>query len=218
MPRLPLLKHFATWWKSCVTIHDGVLCPAGPFVRYDPFEFYVPYGEGNRDRVSLPFVFLAVDPSDEKAVAAFCSRYGMLGAQIQTKVDMGWPRSSGLNRDLGRLLNSSVAERDRELRKLESVVAIHALAREATPIEVFVQSQQILREVARRAKPESGKNPSDRRLLEHVFDRKTARAWPRLAWDQDAEQWCLGWNIDSLETALYLMLLFDVQSGASIRR
>lgn len=214
MPRRSPVKHTTTWWRSPVAIQNGLVVPLGPFTPYDPFEFYSPLERATREQRSLPYQFLSVDGRDEQQVADFCSRYGMLGQQIQRFEN--WPDSSGLNADLLHLLTMPDRDRNAYLNALEQHVKFHALATEPCAVEDFRTSQEIMRRIVRLIQSGSRLPPGDRRLLEHALDRKTGRAKPHLVWDDDRREWRAGWRIDSLETVLYLMLLFDLLGGGQI--
>jgi hypothetical protein len=45
------------------------------------------------------------------------------------------------------------------------------------------------------------------------FRWKLTMVRPYLSWDTDGGNWALAWDIGSLETSIYLMLLLDVHGG-----
>ena len=56
-----------------------------------------------------------------------------------------------------------------------------------------------------------------RSALCYILNFKLTHVAPRLTWSEQEMRWITGWQLQSLESALYLMLLFDLQSVGSIR-
>ena len=53
--------------------------------------------------------------------------------------------------------------------------------------------------------------------LRQVMNPKLRVIYPRLVWDEQQARWVTGWDIRSLEAAMYFMLLLDLQGPGLIR-
>ena len=53
--------------------------------------------------------------------------------------------------------------------------------------------------------------------MRQLINPKLRVVYPRLAWDEQQARWVTGWDIRSLEAAMYLMLLLDLQGPGTIR-
>src|SRR5437879_183799 len=72
----------AVWWKPKGVVLEGTTFrPIVPFAPYNPFTYYYPHSLKNTTRAtkSLCYEFLRIKTDDQKAVADFCSHYGVLG-------------------------------------------------------------------------------------------------------------------------------------------
>jgi len=54
--------------------------------------------------------------------------------------------------------------------------------------------------------------------ISNLLSHKLSAVRPRLTWNPQNLQWETGWDIGSLEAAMYLMLLFDIQGRGHILR
>lgn len=222
MARLRLYDFEAAWWRCKITVEGKTLTPAPPFDPYNPFQAYIPYGRATRrDQRSLLYEFLKVNPKDLHAIVAFCERFGVLGPVEESRgfdelvlddsmhkpealVDLeGWTLGAHLHRKFGE-------------QPLDPTPAM-------TPLDLdeFRRVQQLLKRAvtwAQQATQTSGGAVARKARLElcYVMNYKLRMVRPRLNWDDHAAQWITGWDLRSLEGALYLMLLFDVQSQGNI--
>ena len=53
--------------------------------------------------------------------------------------------------------------------------------------------------------------------LRELMNPKLRLVYPRLVWDEQQARWVSGWDIRSLEAAMYLMLQLDLQGSGLIR-
>ena len=219
------------WWKGKVKLEGRKIVPIDKN-PYNPFEYYFPAGvrtpknEGTR---SLPYLFLQVDASDSEEILSFCEQYGVLG---DFSLD-GW-------KALARIITGSLPNRqekpshgayeklmaeglrERSTSLLDGLPPLaSALARPMTTFQ-FQRAQRDLQETVewlRKAEESQGNktNREARQKVELRFRAKLAMLRPYVAWDRELSGWVTGWDAGSLESLLYLMLLYDCQGGGQIK-
>jgi len=84
----------AIWWRADCEVESDLslerqsqlftvphrwLVPRGQPQPYDPFDFYYPAKEAQKDRRSLPYLFTDLCPDNPEQVRSFCSRFGITG-------------------------------------------------------------------------------------------------------------------------------------------
>jgi hypothetical protein len=222
MARLRLYDFEATWWRCKITVEGETLTPAPPFEPYNPFQAYIPYGHATRrDQRSLLYEFLKVNSKDMHAIVAFCERFGVLGPveeprgfdDLVLKDSMHKPKALVDLEDwtLGAHLHRKFGEKP-----LDPTPAMTPLG-----LDEFHRVQQLLKRVVtwtQQAKQTSHVAVARKARLNlcYVMNYKLRMVRPRLNWDDHAAQLITGWDVRSLEGALYLMLLFDIQSQGNI--
>jgi hypothetical protein len=222
MARLRLYDFEATWWRCKLTVEGETLTPTPPFEPYNPFQAYIPYGRATRrDQRSLLYEFLKVNPQDVNAIVAFCERFGVLGPVEEARGfddlvladSMHKPKALRELPDwtLGAYLHRKFGEKP-----LDPTPAMTPLG-----LDDFRRVQQLLKRAvswAQQAKQTNGVAVARKARLDlcYVMNYKLRMVRPRLNWDDHAAQWVTGWDVRSLEGALYLMLLFDIQSQGNI--
>lgn len=222
MPSIQLTDLAATWERCAITVQDQALEPTLPFTPYNVFEFYFPAGRASsRHQRSLHYEFLSVDASNREAVVDFCERFGVLRI-----VDEGKEPS---------IMDALTEESDP--RKLAQYppwsLGGARLARYGdTPpppggyrslaFTEFQEAQAQLRRTVTWAQtwqqaPSRDEAQKARFNLRQLINPKLRVVYPRLAWDEQQARWVTGWDIRSLEAAMYLMLLLDLQGPGTIR-
>jgi len=224
----------AGWWTPRGVVLEGTTFrPLAPFAPYNPFKHHYPHSLKHTTRAtkSLCYEFLRVKTDDQKAVADFCSRYGVLGRLDNPGWIMWGMEKNGSNdflkylsfdepSPLGLLHEHDV--RGARLRQIAGIAPDHSLC---GPMEWddFRRAQVQLREATEWVATVTTKGQSKavkkkaRSALQERFRWKLTMVRPYLSWDTDSESWALAWDIGSLEAAMYLMLLFDVHGGGPIR-
>ena len=207
--------------------------PHAPFALYNPFTYHYPHSlkDTTRTTKSLCYEFLHVNTDDQKSVAAFCLRYGVLG-RLDNPGWIMWGMEKDGTSDflkylgfdepspLGLLDEQHV--RGAHLRQIAGVAPEHSLC---VPMEWddFRKAQAQLREATEWVTTATKKGQSKteqkkaRCALQERFRWKLTMVRPYLSWDTDRGSWALAWDIGSLEAAMYLMLLLDVYGGGPIR-
>lgn len=222
MPSIPLTHLAATWERCAVTVQGQILEPMPPFTPYNLFDFYFPAGRApERDQRSLHYEFLRVDASNREAVVDFCERFGVLrilaegrGPDIlDTMADESDPA------DLARYPPWSVA--GARLARYGDTPAPPGGYR-ALPVEEFRDAQAQLRRAVTWAQacqqaPSRDEARKARFNVRELLNPKLRVIYPRLVWDEQQARWVTGWDIRSLEAAMYLMLLLDLQGPGLIR-
>lgn len=223
----------AHWWKpKHVVLKGTTFYPVGPFKPYNPFAHYHPHTrkETTRSAKSLYYEFLGVDSEDQKAVERFCSRYGVLGRLDNPGWIMWGMEKSGLDEFLKTLgldepsplgLLYEDDERGTRLRQVAGISPDRSLCVHMEWGD-FKRAQMQFREATQWAsRIASKKKPKDKATalaaLRKRFRWKLTMARPNLSWNPTRGKWDFAWDIGSLETALYLMLLSDVRGGGRIR-
>lgn len=222
MPSIPITDLAATWERCRITIHGQALEPTLPFTPYNVFDFYFPAGRASaRHHRSLPYEFLGVDASNREAVVDFCERFGVLRSLDEGK---------GPN-----IVDAFTEESDPEdlARYSEGSVAAARLARygdtpappggyQALSIEEFQDTQTQLRQAVTWAQacqqaPSRNEARKARFNLRQLVNPKLRVVYSRMVWDEQQARWVTGWDIRSLEAAMYLMLNLDLQGPGLIR-
>lgn len=222
MPSIQLTDLAATWERCAITVQSQTLEPTPPYTPYNVFDFYFPAGRASASRQrSLHYEFLRVDASNREAVVDFCERFGVLRSLDEGK---------GPN-----IVDSLIEESDpKELAQYPPwSVGRARLAQygdtpappggyRALPLDEFQDAQAKLRKTVTwaqtwqqaRARDEAHKA---RFNLHQLMNPKLRVVYPRLTWDEQRVRWVTGWDIRSLEAAMYLMLLLDLQGPGTIR-
>ena len=222
MPSIQLTDLAAIWERCTITVQDQTLAPTPPFTPYNLFDFYFPAGRApERNQRSLHYEFLRVDVSNLEAVVDFCERFGVLRILAE-----------GKGPDI---LDAMVEESDPEdlAQYPPWSVAGARLARYgdtptppggylALPLEEFRDAQIQLRQAVTWAQawqqaPARDEARKARFNLRQLMNPKLRVVYPRLVWNTQQARWVTGWDIRSLEAAMYLMLLLDLQGSGLIR-
>jgi hypothetical protein len=218
------LTHLIAMWERCkITVSGETLDPAPPFIPYNLFDFYFPSGQApDRAQRSLPYEFLRVDASRLDAIVDFCERFGLLRI-----VDEGKDSS----------IVDAFAKDDTPLDELEqfppwSVAAARLKQYDDTPsapggfrsitVQEFQQAQADLRKAMSWAQTwQQATSREEARTarfhLRALLNPPLRLVYPRLVWDAQRSRWVTGWDVRSLEAAMYLMLLLDLQGPGLIR-
>ena len=222
MPAIELSDLAARWERCAITVRGQTLEPAPPMTPYNLFDFYFPAGRARaRGQRSLHYEFLRVDASKLEPIVDFCERFGLLRILDEGKganmVDDLAEESDP--EDLAQYAPWSVAGARlarygdapaplggyRELSVEEFQTTQTALRKAVTWAQAWQQARS--REEARKA----------RFNLRQLVNPKLRVVYPRLLWDEQQARWVTGWDIRSLEGAMYLMLLLDLQGGGILR-
>ena len=223
----------ALWWKPKRAVLEGTTFqPLAPLAPYNPFTYHYPHSlkDTTRATKSLCYEFLRVKTDDQKAVAAFCCSYGVLG-RLDNPGWIMWGMEKSGSHDflnylgfdepspLGLLYEHDV--RGAHLREISGIAPDPSLC---VPMEGedFRRAQAQLREatewvamVANKGQSKAVKEKA-RSALRERFRWKLTMVRPSLSWDTAGGKWALAWDIGSLEAAMYLMLLLDVHGGGPI--
>ena len=233
----PFPTHASLWWRSGIRIEGTRLVPVPPFVPYNPFDTYFPIETATREQRSLPYLFLDVNYEDIEAVARFCERFGVLG-NFQNVGWAQWAAESGLVYLV--LATGQSPQHAKERAKKTNLYRASAGVRPnqtlCTPmtLEEFRHARWDLAEaieLAQRAsgqRPVSALNPDDdagvshlslkeiRRRASFAMTSRLSMIRPRPMWDVGKDRWVTNWDVGTLEAAMYLMLLFDIQGRGQI--
>jgi hypothetical protein len=215
--KITLIHDFeATWWRGKMVLkEEGLIEPQGPVQPYNPFEVYKPYGRGNRgESRSLLYEFLKLKPQRPLEVLSFCERFGVLGPS-EEKPNFDYWAVNEIEDDpapwgIGAALNSKFGPNVRD----------PSAAMEPMTLRDFWKAHEDVTKAVAAAKAAAETRGEEARKERLRFSRicnfKLKLARPRLNWDIVRNRWRVGWQIGSLEAAIYLMLAFDVQSDGSI--
>lgn len=218
------LSDLPAMWERCkITVQGETLQPGPPFTQYNLFDWYFPYGHTpERDQRSLHYEFLRVDATQVDAVVDFCERFGLLRIVDEGK---------------GPDIVDAMLEEDTDPKDLEqfpsySVAAARLARYDDTPsapggfrsltLQEFQTAQDRLRRLMTWAQTWQLARSRDeareaRFNLRQLVNPKLRFVYPRLMWDDQQARWVTGWDIRSLEAAMYLMVLQDLQGGGLIR-
>lgn len=233
------LPHKAEWWRGKAELRGDTIVVEQPWELYDPFSYYYLQESATRETVSLPYRFLEVDAADPAQVLEFCKTFGVLGYQ---GADPSKPLGpSGMKRrtenpDGVRLLYASIPDIKKPPKKWTEQDLIDATGGqgfEAFPepsnlenakqmtLQEFTTHQALLRNVLQF--PQVAEETRKRTLAANARGRfagvmgaylRQARA--EAVWDADLRAWTTFWNVRTLLAAIYLMVLFDLQSWGRI--
>jgi endogenous inhibitor of DNA gyrase (YacG/DUF329 family) len=205
----------AVWWRGKMVLKGDTIEPQPPFEAYNPFQAYKPYGIGNRGEPrSVLFELLKVNPEDTSQILHFCERFGVLGpskelaafddlAEEEIEDDLpDWSVGAHIKKKFGEIPSDKTPAIQpfalNEFRKAHGDLSLAVRAAKAAADED--------RDNARKA----------RENLCRICNYKLRLARPRFNWDAIQNRWRVAWHIGSLEAAIYLMLIFDVQSDGAI--
>ena len=233
----PFPTHASLWWRSGIRIEGTRLVPVPPFVPYNPFDSYFPIETATREQRSLPYLFLDVDYEDIEAVARFCERFGVLG-NFQNVGWAQWAAESGVLSPW--LATQSSPQHAKDIAKKANLYRASAGVRPnqtlCTPmtLEDFRHARWDLAEAIELAQRASGQRPVSaldseddadvshlslkeiRRRASFAMASRLSMIRPRPIWDVVKDQWVTTWDVGTLEVAMYLMLLFDIQGRGQI--
>jgi hypothetical protein len=222
MPSIPITNLAATWERCRITLHGQALEPTLPFTPYNVFDFYFPAGRASaRHQWSLHYEFLGVDASNREAVVDFCERFGVLRILDEGKgpniVDAFTEESD--SQELASYPPWSVG--GARLARYGDTPAPPGGYR-ALSIEEFQDTQAQLRQAVTWAQacqqaPSRDEARKARFNLRQLVNPKLRVAYTRLVWDEQQARWVSGWDIRSLEAAMYLMLKLDLEGPGLIR-
>ena len=218
------LTHLAAPWERCkISVQGETLDPAPPFIPYNLFDFYFPAGHApDRAQRSLPYEFLRVDASQLDAIVDFCERFGLLRIVDEGKgpsiVDAFAKDDTPLE-ELEQFSPGSVAAA--RLKQYDDTLSPPGGFRSLTVPE-FQQAQADLRRAMTWAQTwQQASSREEARTarfhLRSLVNPQLRFVYPRLVWDAQRSRWLTGWDIRSLEAAMYLMLLLDLQGPGLIR-
>lgn len=228
-PHLSLLKPFALWGRpSGVELRKDVIIPLPPFLPYNPFENYSPVEKSSRKNEatrSLHYKFLDVEADDPEAVMQFVKTFGVLGDSRR----LGWrPWAEGILEASGLLESTKAMSPFRGMfRRLEMRERAAGLAPSETKpdvsktlwdeplnIKFYKAVQNEFREAIEMAQAAVKGDEDAAREFRLKLGAKLSMVRPYCQWMDGA--WTTGWDIGSLEAALYLMLLYDLQGLGDI--
>lgn len=212
----------AVWWRGKVKKRGDQIVPLqkepyNPFLHYSPAGVRTPKDEETR---SLPYRFLQVDSSSEGAVLAFVERYGVLGDSSHESWSQ-WAKEA--YRTAFQPYERMMIKKD--LPTIEEEIAglspLRALVR-PMPFTEFKSVQSELQETIEwmRQLQENRSRPNSRILevkIRRRFRYKLAMVRPYADWKRKDGTWQTGWDAGSLESLLYLMVLYDAQGRGEIR-
>jgi hypothetical protein len=215
------------WWRGILKIEGDRIIPIKK-EAYNPFEYYFPAGMRNpKDETtrSLPYQFLGVNASVVKDVYSFCERFGVLGEFSLN----GWKHyASTIERAFanprvkaGGLKGLFESEKGRGI----LMAGAPPLSILACPMTIgdFRFAQKQLQEtiewigVAKNSR-NTGARRKAQKKVQWRFREKLSMLRPYASWNLEEEQWTTGWEAGSLESLLYLMLLYDCQGRGHVRK
>lgn len=226
----------SVWWRGAIEIQDNRLVPVPPFEPYNPFDWYFPVETATREQRSLPYLFLDVDYEDIRAVARFCERFGVLGDFR----NVGWSQwAVESNPVLHGLFDGLSPEEAREMAIKANLYRASAGARPnqslCVPMDLdeFRHARWDLAEAIELSQRAGGQQPdaplySTSGLTDHLslaeirkrasfaMASRLTMIRPRPVWDMVKDQWVTIWDVGTLEAAMYLMVLFDIQGRGQI--
>jgi hypothetical protein len=220
----------AVWWTSKLKIEKEIFTPEPPWKAYNPFDYYYRAEDlkQNTNKKSLPYRFLAVDSQNMEQVHDFCQQFGLLGPSA--------PKD-----DIVRLMfvdHFDSFEGPKEWRRPGDLIANASVEAslierfgfnragyndiEAMDIHRFRMAQTSMLKVINWDKQlklrleEDQANDTRLRLRMRVNMKLFRLMCPQLQWNEQDASWQMGWDIGSLEAAMYLMLLLDLLGPGKI--
>lgn len=209
-----------------------MIVPVPLFTPYNPFESYFPIETATREQRSLPYLMLDVDYEDIQAVAQFSERFGVLG-NLQ---HIGWGQWATEQGPFAPLFTEQSSQQAAKAHFYRASAGTQPNPTLCTPMsmEDFCRARWDLAETIELAQRASGQQPvgqqdpnddvgvSDlslkeiRRRASFAMTSGLAMLRPRPIWHVEQNQWLTVWDVGSLEAAMYLMLLFDIQGRGHI--
>ena len=216
---LQLSQFEAVWFRSKIKLMDGAMSVVPPIKYYNPFESYVPFGQAKaRGDKALVYEFANLNVSDSRAIIAFSEKYGLLG--ISESIEMtGFEEvligGQGLSRSRQGTLGA--AFHGRYGSKPFDQVWFTPLTLEEFRVrhEDLSRTLQLAEQLKRTQDPKKFGQRRDS-LCYAINSKLQGRIYPRLIWNPVEERLVLGWHVSSLESALYMMLLFDINGPARV--
>lgn len=225
------------WWRSRIRIEGTRLIPVQPFVPYNPFDSYFPIETATREQRSLPYLLLDVDYENIQAVAHFCERFGVLG-NVQ---HVGWGQWAAESGALSPWMTTGPSSQHiQEVAAKANLYRASAGARPnqtlctPTTLDDFRHARWELAEAIELTQRASGQQPVNqlnpdydagvshlslkeiRRRASFAMASRLSMIRPRPLWDVVKGHWVTSWDVGTLEAAMYLMLLFDIQGRGQI--
>lgn len=222
MHPIHLTDQVAIWERCHIEVKGNTLEPSLPITPYNLFDFYFPAGQApQREQRSLHYEFLRVDASKLEAIVDFCERFGVLRCLADGKspdiLDAFAEESDP--KELAQYAPWSVA-RARLARYGDVPAAPGGYC--AMTIEEFREAQTSLRGAVAwaqmcQAAPSRDEASKARFNLRELFGHHLRLVYQRPIWDEQQTRWVRGWDIRSLEAAMYHMLFLDLQGPGLIR-
>ena len=222
MPTIQLTDLAATWERCAITLNGQTLEPAAPFTPYNLFDFYFPAGRAlKRGQRSLHYELLRVDTSKIDEVVDFCERFGLLRILDDGKTPAIIDAVTEENdpKDLAPYPAWSLG--GARLARYGETPAPPGGYR-ALSVEEFRDTQARLRKAVTWAQASQQAHTGDdarkaRFNVRQLMSPQLQVVYPRPVWDEQQARWVTGWDIRSLEGAMSLMLLLDLQGQGIIR-
>ncbi|HXX76253.1 MAG TPA: hypothetical protein VEI50_14085 [Nitrospiraceae bacterium] len=218
------LTHLAAPWERCkISVQGETLDPAPPFLPYNLFDFYFPSGHApDRSQRSLPYEFLSVDTPQVDAIVDFCQRFGLLRVVDDGKGPSIVDACAGdetTPEELEEFPPWSLARA--RLNQYGDTPSPPGGFRSLT-VEEFRTAQEHLRKAMSWAQAwQQARSREEARTarfkLRELVNPHLRFVYPRLQWEAKRSRWVTGWDIRSLEAAMYLMLQLDLQGPGLIR-
>jgi predicted RNA-binding Zn ribbon-like protein len=226
----------SVWWRSGIKISGESIVPEPPFVPYNPFDWYFPIESATREQRSLPYLFLDIDANDIQAVTRFSERFGVLG-NFQ---NVGWAQWAAESEPVYSLFTDGQSQQQgKETLTKANVYRAAAGARPnqtlCVPMSLteFRDAQIELQETIELTQRASGQpiivpplhqdDPYSHLSLVQIRKRasfcmasRLTMIRPRPVWDVVKDRWVTIWDVGTLEAAMYLMVLFDIQGRGQI--
>lgn len=220
--RLESPQPIARWWRGKVSLKGDCVVP-GKRRPYDPFTHYYPAGFRTRKREetrSLPYRFLDVDGNNPRAVSEFCEKYGVLGLS-------DWKGWSEYGKEVQQAVEPSPFQRlsaPPEARAMRDLLfgapPLSVLARPMTLSKFKTAQRQLQETIDWMKESEKGATPKIRLAAQHKvelrFSEKLSLVRPAVVWDSKEKKMMTSWHALSLESLLYLMLLYDCQGRGRV--
>jgi hypothetical protein len=212
----------AVWARCRIQVKGDSLEPVAPFTAYNPFDFYFPAGQApQREQRSLYFEFLRTDASKPESIVDFCERFGVLHVLDDGK-SLSIVDSYPMDADPKELAKNPPWSLGAALLARYGDMPLPPGGYRALKVDDFRQAQADLRRALTWAQAWQAASSRDeaakaRFNLRRLVNSKLQFAYSRLVWDAQQARWVTGWDIRSLESAMYHMLLFDLQGQGRIQ-
>jgi hypothetical protein len=212
----------AAWARCRIEVKGDTLEPVAPFTTYNPFDFYFPAGQApQREQRSLYFEFLRTDAAKLESIVDFCERFGLLRV-IDDGKSPSMVDSYPADEDPKDLAKNPPWSLGAALLARHGEMPLPPGGYRALKVEDFRQAQGHLGKAltwAQIAQAASSREEAEKARfnLRRLVNSKLQFAYSRLVWDAQQARWVTGWDIRSLESAMYQMLLFDLQGPGHIQ-